>query len=64
LISLGAGEKGLEEIKIHPFFASINWPMLMAKQIAPPFKPVCTRADDATCFDVEYTAKTPKGGSA
>ncbi|OQV19354.1 Ribosomal protein S6 kinase alpha-2 [Hypsibius exemplaris] len=54
---LGAGEKGLDDIKNHPFFASINWPLLMEKKIAPPFKPVITREDDATCFDAEYTGK-------
>ncbi|GAU98029.1 hypothetical protein RvY_09232 [Ramazzottius varieornatus] len=57
---LGAGERGAAEIKEHPFFATINWDLLSKRQIAPPFKPVCTGAEDATCFDAEYTAKTPK----
>jgi hypothetical protein len=32
----GAGEKA---IKTHPFFRSIDWIALDAKQIKPPFKP-------------------------
>ena len=52
------------EIKQHPFFSTINWDLLSRRQISPPFKPVCTGADDATCFDAEYTAKTPKGNEA
>jgi len=34
---LGAG--GAHEIKSHPYFASIDWDKLMAKEIMPPFVP-------------------------
>lgn len=34
------GVNGAEEIKNHPFFIkSIDWKMLMAKKVLPPFKP-------------------------
>ena len=33
------GNTGAQEIKNHPFFASIDWKKLMAKRIHPPFKP-------------------------
>jgi len=52
---------GIQELKDHPFFASINWDDLYHKKIHPPFKPAVSRADDAFYFDSEFTSKTPKG---
>ena len=38
------GVNGSEEIKRHPFFAkSIDWKLLLAKKIQPPFKPSVVR---------------------
>ncbi|EFN71452.1 Ribosomal protein S6 kinase alpha-3 [Camponotus floridanus] len=54
---LGAG--GVEEIKGHMFFATIDWDALYKKEIRPPFKPA-VREDDAFYFDSEFTCKTPK----
>ncbi|KAL6438116.1 hypothetical protein ACFW04_004387 [Cataglyphis niger] len=54
---LGAG--GVEEIKGHIFFATIDWDALYKKEIRPPFKPA-VREDDAFYFDSEFTCKTPK----
>jgi serum/glucocorticoid-regulated kinase 2 len=37
---LGSGPNGAADIKAHPFFAKhINWSMLLAKKVQPPFKP-------------------------
>jgi len=36
---LGCGEKGISEIKEHPFFESIDWGLLEAGYIDPPFVP-------------------------
>lgn len=36
---LGCGEKGIDEIKEHPFFESIDWGLLEAGYIDPPFVP-------------------------
>ena len=54
---LGSG--GVEEIKNHIFFATIDWDALYKKEIRPPFKPA-VREDDAFYFDSEFTCKTPK----
>eukprot|EP00163_Fabomonas_tropica_P012822 TRINITY_DN24183_c0_g1_i1.p1 TRINITY_DN24183_c0_g1~~TRINITY_DN24183_c0_g1_i1.p1 ORF type:complete len:496 (-),score=135.11 TRINITY_DN24183_c0_g1_i1:351-1838(-) len=36
---LGSGPTGVEEIKSHPFFASIDWKLLYEKKLTPPFVP-------------------------
>ena len=60
-IFLGANGSGIEEIKRHSFFASINWDKLIRRQVNPPFKPAVVQTDDAFYFDPEFTSKTPKG---
>ncbi|XP_062844332.1 ribosomal protein S6 kinase alpha-1 [Trichomycterus rosablanca] len=57
---LGAGPDGVEEIKRHPFFSTIDWNKLFRREMNPPFKPAITRPDDTLYFDVEFTAKTPR----
>ncbi|XP_039601488.1 ribosomal protein S6 kinase alpha-3 isoform X1 [Polypterus senegalus] len=57
---LGAGPDGVEEIKRHPFFSTIDWNKLFRREIYPPFKPASGRPDDTFYFDPEFTAKTPK----
>ncbi|KAF4527281.1 hypothetical protein B566_EDAN007002 [Ephemera danica] len=54
------GSEGVQEIKSHSFFSTIDWDKLYRKEIQPPFKPAVSRADDAHYFDAEYTSKTPK----
>ncbi|XP_029462420.1 ribosomal protein S6 kinase alpha-6 isoform X2 [Rhinatrema bivittatum] len=57
---LGAGPDGVEEIKRHPFFATVDWNKLFRREIQPPFKPASGKPEDTFCFDPEFTAKTPK----
>eukprot|EP00066_Takifugu_rubripes_P010958 XP_003979241.1 PREDICTED: ribosomal protein S6 kinase alpha-2-like [Takifugu rubripes] len=56
---LGAGPDGVEEIKRHRFFASIDWNKLYRKEIRPPFKPTVGRPEDTFHFDPEFTSRTP-----
>ncbi|XP_072320964.1 ribosomal protein S6 kinase alpha-2 [Eucyclogobius newberryi] len=56
---LGAGPDGVEEIKRHRFFASINWNKLYKKEMRPPFKPSVGRPEDTFHFDPEFTSRTP-----
>ncbi|XP_019751408.1 ribosomal protein S6 kinase alpha-2 [Hippocampus comes] len=56
---LGAGPDGVDEIKSHCFFASINWNKLYRKEIRPPFKPTVGRPEDTFHFDPEFTSRTP-----
>ncbi|KAK0089341.1 hypothetical protein PV325_007885 [Microctonus aethiopoides] len=55
---LGSG--GVQEIKNHVFFASIDWDALYRKEVTPPFKPAVSHEDDAFYFDSEFTCKTPR----
>ncbi|KAM7389451.1 hypothetical protein PAMP_023432 [Pampus punctatissimus] len=57
---LGAGPDGVEEIKRHAFFSTIDWNKLFRRELQPPFKPAAGKPDDTFCFDPEFTAKTPK----
>lgn len=56
---LGAGPNGIEDIKKHEFFATIDWANLHVKKVRPPFIPAVSR-DDAYYFDSEYTCKSPR----
>ncbi|XP_014771715.1 ribosomal protein S6 kinase 2 beta isoform X2 [Octopus bimaculoides] len=57
---LGYGTKGIDGIKKHPFFASIDWDKLLRREVYPPFKPAVVRADEAFYFDSEFTSQAPK----
>lgn len=57
---LGSGPKDWEEIKAHPFFASVNWNDLHNKKIPMQWKPPITNALDVSQFDSEFTGEAPK----
>ncbi|XP_060572640.1 ribosomal protein S6 kinase alpha-1-like isoform X2 [Ruditapes philippinarum] len=57
---LGSSNSGIEELKRHAFFSTIDWEKLMRREVNPPFKPAVVQTDDAFYFDPEFTSKTPK----
>ncbi|CAI8017761.1 Ribosomal protein S6 kinase alpha-3 [Geodia barretti] len=61
---LGNGQNGIENVKAHAFFKTIDWEKLVGREVPPPFKPACGRADDAYYFDTEFTSRTPKDSPA
>ncbi|KAF8890008.1 kinase-like domain-containing protein [Gymnopilus junonius] len=54
------GVKGAEEIKRHPFFHNhIDFKLLAAKKIQPPFKPSVASPVDVSNFDMVFTEEAP-----
>lgn len=43
------------ELRAHPFFNDVDWALLAAKAIPPPFKPVISSETDTSNFDPEFT---------
>ncbi|KAK6739809.1 hypothetical protein RB195_008356 [Necator americanus] len=56
---LGAGPEDAEEIKQHPFFRHLNWNLVFARELEPPFKPEMKSEEDASLFDTRFTKMTP-----
>ncbi|KFB36070.1 AGAP006094-PA-like protein [Anopheles sinensis] len=52
---LGSGKQDANELKMHPFLRDTKWDLLVAKQVAAPFKPVVTSETDTTYFSEEFT---------
>ncbi|KAF8333327.1 Pkinase-domain-containing protein [Amanita rubescens] len=52
---LGA-QRDAEELKVHPFFKTIDWKALYLKQVTPPFKPVVESDESTNNFDPEFTS--------
>lgn len=52
---LGSGPDDAEDIKAHPFFASVDWKKIIRKEIEPPFKPHLSGNLDVTYFDPNCT---------
>jgi hypothetical protein len=43
----------------HPWFSCIEWPKIMAKSLAPPYKPQLDNRDDVKHFPPEFTGIQP-----
>lgn len=53
---LGSGPKGVEELKSHPFFKSIDWNLILNKKIKPPFLPKLNSETDTPYIDNEISS--------
>eukprot|EP01137_Pigoraptor_chileana_P000721 Opistho-2@37340 len=49
---------GLQDLREHPFFATVDWALLEAKGVQPPFIPSLGCPSDTACFDAEFTGET------
>ncbi|WFD18393.1 non-specific serine/threonine protein kinase [Malassezia caprae] len=55
---LGSPPGGAADIKTHPFFTKyIDWNLLLAKKVQPPYKPGVASAFDTSNFDPEFTSE-------
>ena len=52
---LGGGEGDADEIKRHPFFEGIEWDLLLAKKVEPPFRPEVDSDTDTRYFEPKDT---------
>ncbi|KAG1700287.1 hypothetical protein DVH05_012090 [Phytophthora capsici] len=53
---------GVEDIKNHVFFATIDWKLLEKRGVKPPFKPRVRSPTDIQNFDREFTKELPDHG--
>eukprot|EP01029_Cantina_marsupialis_P002712 TRINITY_DN12582_c0_g1_i1.p1 TRINITY_DN12582_c0_g1~~TRINITY_DN12582_c0_g1_i1.p1 ORF type:complete len:511 (-),score=120.91 TRINITY_DN12582_c0_g1_i1:1300-2832(-) len=49
------GASGAEEVKMHPFFRTINWEAMLAREISPPWVPDVKHTRDTSHFDRAFT---------
>ncbi len=55
---LGALANGAADVRAHPWFREVNWDLLVAGQLRPPFKPKIADEGDTSNFD-QYPEDTP-----
>ena len=54
---LGCSKTGTEDIKAHKFFEGLDWVLLEARAMVPPFKPKVKSSRDVGNFDIEFTSE-------
>ena len=53
---LGSGPTDANEVKKHTFFATVDWALLDAGEISPPWDPKVSGSLDTSQFDREFTS--------
>jgi len=48
---LGCGRAGMSDVKLHPWFAGLDWGMLIERRLQPPFMPDVSNPLDTQNFD-------------
>lgn len=56
---LGGGQADANQLKEHPFLASINWNLLAQRKLKAPFKPKIKHELDVSNFAEEFTSMAP-----
>jgi serine/threonine protein kinase len=57
--SIRLGAKGVNEIKMHPFFQGLNWEMVEQRKMPPAIKPIVQNKLDLNNFAPEFTNQVP-----
>lgn len=57
---LGGGPTDGEELMNHPWFAGVDWNLILQKQIKPPFKPKLQSKLDSRYIDETFTKQPLK----
>lgn len=57
---LGAGPYGAQEIRLHPYFAGLDWSDVYHKRIKPEYIPTFESETDVSNFDDSFIAMTPR----
>ena len=56
---LGSGPSEVDEVKMHPFFAGVDWKLLLLKAVPMEWKPDLSSVTDTSQFDKEFTEEQP-----
>ena len=59
-LRLGSGDKGVENVKNHIFFESVNWDLIEKQLNKSPFKPKIKSDADPEYVDEEFKNMSPK----
>ncbi|KAL3312010.1 Ribosomal protein S6 kinase alpha-3 [Cichlidogyrus casuarinus] len=57
---LGYGQNGVENVKNHAFFNSIDWDRLYKRKVIPPHRPICASKEEVEYFDTQFKMDKPQ----